>query len=223
MKTAVLSVLFVLVLAAIPSRATLGVDVAYNYPLSSWKCLRNSGYEFAIVRCYQSLGHVDAQCAASVQKAWNAGFKHVDLYMFPCPKCGNATSQVKTLHDYVKAQGFTYGQLWVDIEGSKKIIIIISTPMVSCLFLICLILFFKVSTGLRPPMPTVPSTRSSTVHRRSCSGPSLLGPIPTTTGGARSWATGTAVLHVRSGGLATIMFPTSKPTGRTLVAGPRQL
>lgn len=116
---AILSLVFVLALAAVPSRATLGVDVAYNYPLSSWSCLKSNGYQFAIVRCYQSLGHVDAQCAPSVQKAWNAGFKNVDLYVFPCPKCGNATGQIQSLYDYVKAQNVNYGLIWLDIEGGK--------------------------------------------------------------------------------------------------------
>ena len=115
-----LSVLLVLALAAAPSHATLGVDVAYNYPLSGWSCLRSNGYQFAIVRCYQSLGHVDAQCAPSVQKAWSAGFKNVDLYVFPCPKCGNATGQIQSLYDYVKAQNVNYGLIWLDIEGGKK-------------------------------------------------------------------------------------------------------
>lgn len=115
----ILALLAVLAFAAVPTQATLGVDVAYNYPLSSWSCLKNNGYQFAIIRCYQSLGHVDANCASSVEKAWNAGFKNVDLYVFPCPKCGNATGQIQSLYDYVVAQNINYGLIWLDIEGCK--------------------------------------------------------------------------------------------------------
>jgi len=114
------SLLLVALVALAAEATTHGIDVAYNYPQSSWNCLhRDHGIDFAIVRCYQSLGHVDNNCASSVQKAWSAGMKHVDLYMFPCPKCGNAAKQVTQLHDYVKSNNVKFGMVWLDIEGPE--------------------------------------------------------------------------------------------------------
>ena len=113
-------ILFVVAAAFVAEASTHGIDCAYEYPQSSWNCLHNEqGIDFAIIRCYQSLGHVDPNCAASVQKAWNAGMKHVDLYMFPCPKCGSAAKQVTQLHDYVTANNVKFGMVWLDIEGPQ--------------------------------------------------------------------------------------------------------
>ena len=97
--------------------ATTGIDVSQLYALSAWQCVRNYGYEFAIVRCYCSTGRPDDNCAQSVANAWNAGFEHVDIYMFPCPTCGNARGQVQQLYDY--ARYINYGQMWLDIEGAQ--------------------------------------------------------------------------------------------------------
>lgn len=107
-----------LMMCATVSEATLGVDISQPYPASSFQCLRNNGRTFAIIRCYQSNGRVDANCAQSVANAWAGGMSYVDLYMFPCPKCGNAANQVNQLHDYLTSKGIKYGQLWLDIEGS---------------------------------------------------------------------------------------------------------
>ena len=98
---------------------TLGVDVALDYPQESWNCLHNEhNVQFAIIRCYRSLGKVDTTCPKSVARAWAAGFKHVDLYLFPCVKCGNATDQVATLKAYIEEENIQFGQLWLDVEGS---------------------------------------------------------------------------------------------------------
>jgi len=97
--------------------ATTGIDVSQLFPVSSWKCVRDYGYKFAIIRGYMSVGKVDPNVAASVNNAWAGGMDHVDLYMFPCPKCGNARGQIQTFYNAVK--NLKYGQMWIDIEASN--------------------------------------------------------------------------------------------------------
>ncbi len=41
------------------ANATLGVDVSAAVSTSSWECIHNSGYEFAVVRVYCSYGALD--------------------------------------------------------------------------------------------------------------------------------------------------------------------
>jgi len=111
---------FVLLLVVAAVEAAKGLDVSSSFPQKAWDCIVGRGYEFAIVRCYRSLNIVDDNCAESVARAWAAGMKHVDLYMFPCPKCGDYEGQVKKLDDHIRSHNITYGQIWIDIEGADK-------------------------------------------------------------------------------------------------------
>lgn len=113
------AVLAVMALAACVavSSATTGVDVSQLFAVSAWQCVRNYGYKFAIVRCFCSNGNPDHNCAQSVANAWAAGFEHVDIYMFPCPQCGNARLQVQRLYEH--SRNIRFGQMWLDIEGSQ--------------------------------------------------------------------------------------------------------
>jgi hypothetical protein len=87
----------VLVLAFVAvALATTGVDVSQRTSLSSWQCVHNYGYSFAIVRVYCSNGSPDSNGPANINDAWNAGFAHVDGYIFPCYSCGNPAGQVRT-------------------------------------------------------------------------------------------------------------------------------
>lgn len=86
--------LFVLLVQIGVVFATLGVDVSQRTYLSSWQCLKSSGYNFAIVRVYQSSGKCDPNGPASISDAWNGGMAHVDGYIFPCYSCGNPAKQV---------------------------------------------------------------------------------------------------------------------------------
>lgn len=99
--------------------ATYGVDVSQLFPSSSWSCLKNNGYIFGIPRCYCSTGRVDGNCAQSVANAWAGGMSYVDVYLFPCPKCGNAANQVQTLKNYLNSNNVRFGQVWLDVEGSQ--------------------------------------------------------------------------------------------------------
>jgi len=99
------------------SSATIGVDISSLFAVSGWQCLRDNGYTFAIVRCYCSTGNPDQNCPQSVANAWSGGFEYVDIYMFPCPQCGNARSQVQQLWDF--ASDIKFGLMWLDIEGPE--------------------------------------------------------------------------------------------------------
>jgi GH25 family lysozyme M1 (1,4-beta-N-acetylmuramidase) len=95
------------------SYATLGVDV--SQPTSVFSCLKSSGYQFAIVRGYQSNGQVDSNAVNTIKNARNAGFQYVDVYAFPCVSCGNAAGQASTLINALK--GSSYGTIWLDVES----------------------------------------------------------------------------------------------------------
>ena len=80
-----------------------GVDVSQSYGASTFECLKTQNLQFAIIRCYRSVGSVDPACAGSAGAANTAGMD-VHAYMFPCPKCGNAAGQVSTLLQYFVRQ-----------------------------------------------------------------------------------------------------------------------
>lgn len=103
----------ILILASLGlSLATLGVDVS-DY-VDTFSCLRSAGYEFAIIRGYQSLGRVDPNAVKNIANAHSAGFKYVDVYAFPCVSCGGPSNQANAL---VSALGSaSYGTIWLDVE-----------------------------------------------------------------------------------------------------------
>ncbi|KAJ4456822.1 putative glycoside hydrolase family 25 protein [Paratrimastix pyriformis] len=96
--------------------ATLGVDVSQNFYVPVFKCLHDNGYDFAIIRAYCSTGRPDDSSVHTVYNAWEGGMKHVDIYMFPCPKCGNPAGQVRDAIAHQRAYNTTYGMFWLDIE-----------------------------------------------------------------------------------------------------------
>eukprot|EP00933_Yihiella_yeosuensis_P045095 TRINITY_DN4040_c0_g2_i1.p1 TRINITY_DN4040_c0_g2~~TRINITY_DN4040_c0_g2_i1.p1 ORF type:complete len:257 (-),score=8.12 TRINITY_DN4040_c0_g2_i1:168-938(-) len=96
-----------------------GVDYSQGFSSTTLKCIRGKGYKFAIPRGYRSSGSIDPNVVNNVKNAWSAGFKNVDVYIFPCPRCGNGAGQVKTLASYLKKHGVKYGMMWLDIEGTQ--------------------------------------------------------------------------------------------------------
>eukprot|EP01120_Amphizonella_sp_Union-15-10_P009698 TRINITY_DN3737_c1_g1_i1.p1 TRINITY_DN3737_c1_g1~~TRINITY_DN3737_c1_g1_i1.p1 ORF type:complete len:229 (+),score=39.59 TRINITY_DN3737_c1_g1_i1:31-687(+) len=99
--------------------AVLGVDISQPAGTEAWRCLKNSGYTFGVVRCYESVGRIDPNAVGSVASAWAGGMTHVDVYMFPCPKCGNPQAQVREAVDNLKSHNTNFGMLWFDIEGPQ--------------------------------------------------------------------------------------------------------
>eukprot|EP01104_Vermistella_antarctica_P008631 TRINITY_DN2169_c1_g1_i2.p1 TRINITY_DN2169_c1_g1~~TRINITY_DN2169_c1_g1_i2.p1 ORF type:complete len:292 (+),score=12.47 TRINITY_DN2169_c1_g1_i2:54-929(+) len=98
-----------------PVEATLGVDISQLYDTYDFSCLVNNGYDFAIMRCWDSSGSFDGNCAGTVADAWAAGMAHVDVYMFPCVG-DDATTSVNDLYNDLTLNDVTFGTLWLDIE-----------------------------------------------------------------------------------------------------------
>ncbi|XP_065895312.1 probable GH family 25 lysozyme 2 [Dysidea avara] len=112
-----LAVCVVFLLGLRLSEATKGIDVSQLVYPSDFKCLKEAGYDFVIVRAYQSLGHPDSNAIHTIANAREAGFQYIDVYLFPCPKCSkSASEQVSEMVDALS--GESYGQIWLDIEGS---------------------------------------------------------------------------------------------------------
>jgi len=103
-----------------PSSGTYGIDISVALTSSGATCLASSN-SFIIPRGYQSLGKVDPNVCNNLKTAYNAGIKTRDVYLFPCPTCGNPSGQVTTLVNYLNSNCKSYwsGRIWLDIEGSQ--------------------------------------------------------------------------------------------------------
>lgn len=118
--------------------ATYGLDISQATSKSSFECLKSNGYNFAIVRVYQSNGKCDVNGPTSINNAWNGGMSHVDGYIFPCYSCGNPAKQIDDTINYLSSHAVTVmkegelaesynstsvgakvGMLWLDIEGTQ--------------------------------------------------------------------------------------------------------
>eukprot|EP01129_Flabellula_baltica_P017318 TRINITY_DN9566_c0_g1_i1.p1 TRINITY_DN9566_c0_g1~~TRINITY_DN9566_c0_g1_i1.p1 ORF type:complete len:220 (-),score=52.09 TRINITY_DN9566_c0_g1_i1:17-655(-) len=109
-----LAVLLTVLLLVQLGESTYGVDVSQLVSQSQFECLRGRGFNFAIPRGYQSGGRVDPNVVANIRNAKAAGMAHVDVYLFPCVKCGNPEGQVRALMDHIR--GEPYGMVWLDVE-----------------------------------------------------------------------------------------------------------
>ena len=106
--------------SAPPSTGHYAVDISSGLSSSASSCMASS-YSLIIPRGYQSVGQVDPNVCASLMTAYNAGIKERDVYLFPCPKCGNAENQVQSLVGHLTSNCKSYwsGRIWLDIEGSQ--------------------------------------------------------------------------------------------------------
>ena len=75
------------------SYATKGIDVSTLVYSSDFKCLKEQGYDFLIVRGYRSTGEPDPDAIHTIANAREAGFEYIDVYMFPCPRCSKTASE----------------------------------------------------------------------------------------------------------------------------------
>lgn len=55
------------------SNCLLGVDVSQLFTTSTYTCIKNAGYHFAVVRGYCSFGGLDHNAAANLKDAKAAG------------------------------------------------------------------------------------------------------------------------------------------------------
>jgi len=95
------------------------VDVSSAISTSTWDCIHQNGYSFAVVRCYEQGGHPDPNCPSTIRNAWAAGLAHVDAYIFPCFPCGDPAGQISTMVNYLHNNNAKFGMIWLDIEGPQ--------------------------------------------------------------------------------------------------------
>ena len=77
----------------IDAATALGIDVSRLVSKDSFKCLKNEGYDFLIVRAYRNNGQPDINATQTIANARRSGFKHIDVYMFPCPTCRKSAKE----------------------------------------------------------------------------------------------------------------------------------
>jgi len=94
-----------------------GCDVSDYVSQSKASCMVNNGLSFGVVRAWHSTGHVDSNVVSTAANLWAGGFTSVDVYMFPCYKCGDGGGQVSTCVSYLQNNGVKFGTFWFDIEG----------------------------------------------------------------------------------------------------------
>lgn len=92
--------------------AATGIDLYAATTASTFTCLKNSGYSFAIIRAFRSSGILDTNAASNLQNAKAAGFL-TDIYMFPC-RGKDPSSQVSTLFSGISSN--LYSTVWIDVE-----------------------------------------------------------------------------------------------------------
>lgn len=106
--------------ARLTSGGNLGVDVSQPLSQSTASCLVGDGYGTVLIpRAYLSYGQVDTAACGTIQAGVAAGFSNIGAYMFPCPSCGPASTQVQSLVDYLNGCSAFNGIIWLDIEGAQ--------------------------------------------------------------------------------------------------------
>jgi len=75
------------------------VDLAGVF--TDYTCLKQQGYDRAIIRAYHSYGAIDLDATNNI-KLSNAAGLATDVYMFPC-RGKNATMQVNQLVDFLNS------------------------------------------------------------------------------------------------------------------------
>ena len=103
--------LLLAVLLVVPTISVLGVDVSQLFSTSTYQCMKNNGYTFAIIRGYCSYGGVDANIISNLNNARAAGLI-TDIYMFPC-RGKSASAQVDQMMSAISSN--LYGMVWLDI------------------------------------------------------------------------------------------------------------
>ena len=77
----------VAVFGVVPALAIKGVDVSSLVLPSAFQCLRQNGYDFAVIRAWMETGEPDPDSPHTLYNAWHGGMKDVDVYLFPGTRC----------------------------------------------------------------------------------------------------------------------------------------
>jgi len=96
-----------------------GIDINTGegpFSLDTWKCVKNSGYDFAIIQIWRGGYQLGKHFTTEWTNAKAAGIKYVDAYIFACNNCiGNAPENVCSKVASALPNGFD-GMVWLDIE-----------------------------------------------------------------------------------------------------------
>lgn len=97
--------------------STGGIDISDYTDVNAFSCLVSNGYDFTVVRAWQSLCQFDSNAISNIKNAWAGGMKHVDVYLFPSFTCSlSATEQVNQTLGNLLDNNVQFGQIWFDIE-----------------------------------------------------------------------------------------------------------
>ena len=106
----------------ISTQATSGFDFADAvFSVSDFECLAEKGYEYMIVRAWESIGSFDDDAPSNLKNAQSAGYAsaNTSVYMFPCASTADsAKAQMQTMIDDLK--DYDYGMIWLDIEENPS-------------------------------------------------------------------------------------------------------
>ncbi|CAE7188006.1 unnamed protein product [Symbiodinium sp. KB8] len=118
------------VLAAISSAlAARGVDVSSHIQPSTWTCLAEEQYEYAIIRAHLGSGGPDPVAPHSIYN-WYSSLMYkkggrLGIYLFPNVPRGEPEAQIAETIEYLKGYSITYSaerglhtfdRIWLDIE-----------------------------------------------------------------------------------------------------------
>ncbi|GKT15962.1 Glycoside hydrolase, family 25 like protein [Aduncisulcus paluster] len=113
---------FVLAILALVCAVTCteGFDLSYfqgDVSSSSFTCLKNAGYEFAIFQAGRSNSAYNPYAGDDYSRAKAAGIANIDFYLFPCTEQG--IDKIKTIISSLKSAGcHAKNMIWLDIEAA---------------------------------------------------------------------------------------------------------
>jgi len=105
-----------------PAAGNYGTDVSTAVSTTNFTCMKNSNYNWVVVRAYRSSDTVDTNACNNLNNARSVGITARDAYIFPCPKCSSTGSaQVAACVNNLKSCASTSWSafLWLDIEDTS--------------------------------------------------------------------------------------------------------
>ena len=110
-----------------------GVDVSTYISENNCACIRSAN-DILIMRAYRITGEPDPNAPGTIANCKSIGFQYLDVYLFPCPRCGKSASQqvsemgksacnnevlLKALClpcAVIPLRNLSYGRIWLHIE-----------------------------------------------------------------------------------------------------------
>lgn len=88
--------------------------------VNTLQCLLESNFEYAVFECWRESGGGSfwQECVANIENSWIAGFKYVDVYMYP-ERYAEPTAQANQLLGNLTLNNVRFGSIMLDVEGEK--------------------------------------------------------------------------------------------------------